>query len=209
MDSLAYTSSAIKTLLASHQARTVDLAEGLRPAAVLAPFQDIPEKGLSLIFTKRTDNLDNHRGQISFPGGMMDPEDAGPRATALRETFEEIGVRPEDVDLWGRLNQEATVTGFSVAPFVGRIPHPYAFNLNRQEVERLIVVPLDHLLDPAFFSQEYYHWNDRYYKTYKYQYGDDVIWGATARMVHNLLSLLTSGREPEDGGPIVGLPNPK
>ena len=187
----------IQAVLARHKPRTEHLKSDLRPAAVLAPFYPTPD-GPSLIFTKRTDHLDQHSGQISFPGGMRDPEDPDARTTALRETFEEIGVRPDDVEVFGRMNQEATTTGFSVAPFVGRIPYPYDFNLNAHEVERLIIVPLSHLLDPAFFDTEHYPWQGKRYLTYRYTFHDDVIWGATARIVHNFLTLLLTGREPDD-----------
>lgn len=191
-----FSADEIKTILRSRSPKTEDLRKGLRPASVFAAFYPEPS-GLSLIFTKRTQHLVNHRGQISFPGGMRDPEDVSAEATALREMHEEIGVRPEDVEIWGRLNQEITVTDFSVAPFVGKIPYPYDFKLNEYEVERLIIVPLSHLLDPAVCSWEYYPWQGKQYKTYRYPFKDDVIWGATARMVNNLITLLTTGREPD------------
>ena len=189
----------IRRILSRHQPRTAELGEGLRQAAVLAPFYLNPD-GLSVIFTKRTEHLDHHSGQISFPGGRRDPEDANRLGTALRETYEEIGVNPEDVEVWGRLNQEATITKFSVSPFVGAVPYPYEFRLNPHEVERLIIVPLDHLMDPANFEVEDFEWGGNNYKTYRYPFQGDVIWGATARMVYNLLTLLRTGREPEPEG---------
>ena len=191
-----YSSEDIKSILTDYTPKTNHWREGLTPAAVLAPFYPDPN-GLSLIFTKRTSNLVNHRGQISFPGGRKDPEDGNLQFTALRETWEEIGVKPEDIQIWGRLNQEATITSFSVAPFVGLIPYPYDFKLNDQEVERLIIVPLSHLMNPDNFSVELFPWAGKDYQTYKYPYKKDVIWGATARIVHNLLTLITTGREPD------------
>lgn len=192
-----FTAQEIKNIIAGHNPSTGELGEGFRPASVMALFYEGPD-GLSIIFTKRTNHLVQHSGQISFPGGMRDPEDDSPLTTALRETYEEIGVNPDDVEVWGRLNQEATISDFSVAPFVGMAPAPYEFVLNTHEVERLIIVPLKHLLDPDYFSVEYYPWKGREYKTYNYKYKDDVIWGATARMVHNLLTLLTTGEEPNE-----------
>ena len=186
----------VRRILSQHQPSTAELGEGLRPAAVLAPFYLDP-KGLSLIFTKRTENLDQHSGQISFPGGSRDPEDTNRLGTALRETHEEIGVKPEDVEVWGRLNQQATITKFSISPFVGAVPYPYDFKLSPQEVERLIIVPLDHLLDAANCEEENFQWDGQTYQSYRFPYQGDVIWGATARMVHNLLTLLRTGREPE------------
>ena len=183
--------------MSRHEPRTEPWGADLRPAAVLAPFYSEPG-GLSLIFTKRTDHLDHHSGQISFPGGRRDREDETSLATALRETHEEIGVKPEDIEVWGRLNQEATITRFSVAPYVGLVPYPYDFKLNTHEVERLIIVPLIHLLEPENFEIEFFPWEDKQYKTYRYSYKGDVIWGATARMVHNLLTLLETGQEPDN-----------
>ncbi|MFH1138354.1 MAG: CoA pyrophosphatase [Pseudomonadota bacterium] len=192
-----FTIKEIQEILSAHRPRTQDLMPGLRPASVLAPFVETDD-GPSLVFTKRTEHLDQHSGQISFPGGMRDPGDPDARTTALRETQEEIGVNPGDVRLLGRLNQEATITGFSVAPFVGEVPFPYDFDLNRDEVERLIIVPLSHLLNPAYSGEELFPWQGREYKTYTYKYRKDVIWGATARIVHNLLTLLTTGSEPDE-----------
>lgn len=186
----------IQNTLAAHRPRTNEPLPNLRLASVLAPFYPEPG-GPSLIFTKRTDHLDQHSGQISFPGGMQDQGDLDPQTTALRETYEEIGVTPAHIEVWGRLNQQNTTTGFSVAPFVGLIPYPYEFKLNTHEVERLIIVPLSHLLDPNYFSVEWRDWCGRKYKNYNYVYKNDVIWGATARILHSLLTLLTTGREPE------------
>ncbi len=187
----------IREIIAGHTPLTADPFPGLRPASVLIPFHPAPE-GLSIIFTKRPDNLEQHPGQISFPGGTRDPEDLDPLATALRETHEEIGVSPASVEVWGRLHQEITVTRFSVAPFVGLVPHPYEFILSPREVERLIIVPLAHLLDPGNSTEGSYLWGGRNYRTYQYKYGEDIIWGATARMIHNLLCLLTTGDEQQE-----------
>jgi len=195
---LTFTPEEIKEILKRHRPRTDDHQRGLRPAAVLAIFYPAPD-GLSLIFTKRTERPDDqHSGQISFPGGMRELSDPNSEATALRETQEEIGVDPRDVEIWGRLNQEVTISGFSIAPFIGSIPFPYQFHLSAEEVERLIIVPFDHLFNPSFLQEEFLPWNGRQYKNYKFIYKNDVIWGATARMLHNFLSLLTTGREPED-----------
>ena len=185
----------IKNIIERHRPSIAPLLPNLRPASVMALFYPQPD-GLSLIFTKRTDHLEQHSGQISFPGGAEDEADADALSAALRETNEEIGVDPGDVDVWGRLNQQATITGYSVAPFVGSIPYPYDFRLSADEVERLIIVPLAHLLNPETRRVAYFPYNGRQYKNYEFPYNGDVIWGATGRMVNSLITLLTTGSEP-------------
>jgi len=171
---------------------------GLQPAGVLAPvfFVDTTPH---LLFTKRTLTVRDHRGQISFPGGVRSSKDPHLLATALRETEEEIGVDRNVIEVWGRINQSHTLgSGYWISPFVGLVPYPYEFKPNNVEVERLIIVPFSHLLDPANFSEGTYDWGGQTWMTQLYTYGDDVIWGLTARLLYNFLTLLTSGQEPGD-----------
>lgn len=192
-----YTISEIKKILAEHSPRKDPPERGYRPASVLVPFYP-DENGLSMVFMKRPEELGPHSGQISFPGGRRDPEDKNNLDTALRETEEEIGVDRNDIEVWGRLNQSHTLgSGYWISPFVGQIPYPYEFRPNEIEVERLIIVPFAHLLDPENYSEGTYVWGERSYKTQLYTYGQDVIWGLTARLLYNFLTLLASGREPE------------
>ncbi len=190
-----FTAREIKRIMAAYEPEAREPEKGMKPASVLIPFYPDPEN-LSVIFTKRTNHLPSHSGQISFPGGGRDPEDEDDLATALRETHEEIGVEPDVVETWGGLNPETTVgSGYWVSPFVGIIPFPYEFKLNTYEVARLVIVPLSHLLDPANVTSGMSIWEGREYRAFEYTYGRDVIWGATARMLNNFLNLLTTGRE--------------
>ncbi len=155
---------------------------GNRPAAVLVPLY-FDGSEWRMVFTKRTHKVESHKGQISFPGGSRDPEDSSFAETALRETEEEIGVRREDIGIIGRLDPIVTVTSYLVHPFVGLIPYPYEFKLNKFEVDRLIELPLERLIDEAgeqvgnVVSGLDLNFNRR----------GDLIWGVTARILYQLI----------------------
>lgn len=194
-----FTIDEIKKTLSAHKVTPEPPQNGTRPASVLIPFYEQPE-GLSIIFTKRTDHLESHSGQISFPGGGRDPEDRDDLETALRETHEEVGIDPAHVEIWGRMkSRQTTTSGYWVSPFIGQVPYPYDFTLSDYEVERLIIVPLAHLMDPAHFSEDHYSWSNKLFLTSQYHYGEDVIWGLTAYMLNNFLNLLKTGSELESG----------
>jgi 8-oxo-dGTP pyrophosphatase MutT (NUDIX family) len=158
-------------------------------AAVLIP---LLSKGgeWHVLVTQRTQNVGHHKGQISFPGGACEPVDADLQATALRETFEEIGVPPEAVQILGALDDFVTITDFVVAPFVGVIPHPFAYRLNGCEVDAVIEVPLSFLQDRAHLRTEQREVRGRVYDVLFWNYGPYTIWGATAQMLKSLLDLL-------------------
>jgi len=161
----------------------------LRPAAVLIPLY-VREKALWTLFTKRTDLVEHHKGQISFPGGGKDAGDANLWETALRETEEEIGVPRKGVRLLGALPRLVTVTEFEVAPFVGAIPYPVAFAPQPGEVESIIEVPLAYLLDPMVVEERPVKWKGRDVMTLVYHYKGHAIWGATARILADLLAVM-------------------
>jgi len=144
-----------------------------------------------LLFTRRTDTVEYHKGEISFPGGVVDENDDSLERTAKRETFEEIGVREKDIEIMGQLDDMTTMMSrFIIHPFVGVIPFPYAFNINKREVEQLIEVPLRFLLDPSQpqpFSIDYR--GDRF-ETPAFIYRGSVIWGATERILENFINLM-------------------
>jgi len=155
-------------------------------AAVLVPLF-IKEGICHLLFTKRSRQVKTHKGEISFPGGMMDEGDSGLEETALREAFEEIGLKREDVQVIGALDDIMTSTGFIVTPFVGFFHYPYPFKVSHFEIEEMIEVPLSFLLGEAARREVP--------ENLSYQYGTHTIWGATARILSQFLNLLPSSRE--------------
>jgi 8-oxo-dGTP pyrophosphatase MutT (NUDIX family) len=179
----------IKQTLASRQ-RQVVVREGLRPSAVLVPIYE-KDGEYYIVLTKRTQNLMHHKGQVSFPGGARDKGDRDLAATALREAFEEIGVRPDDVELLGSLDDQTTYTSmFVITPFVGAIPYPYKFTVSGREVEELIEAPVSTLLKPSSYSPQTQDETGRSYDWGHFVYGDHQITGITARILRQLLDLV-------------------
>jgi len=136
-----------------------------------------------IVLTRRTEDVEHHKGETSFPGGAFDPQDGDLLTTALREAEEEIGVRPEDVEILGQLDDIVTITGFLVSPFVGVLrAWPYPFAVNTREVAELVEVPLRHLMDERNLERGTRRFGDRWLPILSYKYGDHSIWGATARI---------------------------
>ena len=159
-------------------------------AAVLIPlFKKDGE--YHILFTRRTDKVAHHKGQISFPGGRQDKKDRDLLATALREAHEEMGIEEKDVRILGELDDICTATtDFCVSPFVALIPYPYPFRVNSHEIEEVLEVPLSVLLDESKFHQELYERDGKPLWVYYYQHEDHTIWGATATILKQLLDLL-------------------
>ena len=178
----------IRDILARRVRSKVE-APSLICAAVLIPLLSKNGEWYVLV-TQRTQHVEHHKGQISFPGGACDPDDADLQATALRETFEEIGVPPESVEILGALDDFVTVTDFVVSPFVGVIPHPLAYRLNGREVDAVIEVPISYLRDRAHLRVEQREYQGRVHDVLFWDYGSHVIWGATARILKSFLDLL-------------------
>jgi 8-oxo-dGTP pyrophosphatase MutT (NUDIX family) len=155
----------------------------------------VREKALWTLLTKRTDLVEHHKGQISFPGGGKHAADANLWETAVRETEEEIGVARKGVRILGALPRLVTVTDFEVSPFVGAIPYPVAFVPRPGEVESIIEVPLSYLLDPMVVEERAVKWKGKDVMTLVYHYRGHAIWGATARILTDLLTVMR-----EEGG---------
>ena len=164
-------------------------SEALRPAAVLVPVVR-REAGLTILLTQRTDHLYDHAGQISFPGGRSEAHDESAAATALRETFEEIGLPHSHVEVLGYLPEYTTVTGYRVTPVVGLVNPPQAFNLDAFEVAEAFEVPLAFFLDAGNHQRNTLQYQGRTRHYYAMPYEQRYIWGATAGMLMNLYALL-------------------
>ena len=161
----------------------------LIPAAVLVGLVERPQ-GMQILFTKRTPHLTDHAGQISFPGGRVDPHDADAAAAALREAEEEVGLPRGQVEMIGRLDTYVTRTGFEVTPCVGFVAPPEAYRPDPFEVAEVFEVPLGFFLDPASRKLEsrMYQGRERFF--YAFPWGEYYIWGATAGMLNNLVEVL-------------------
>src|SRR6266513_923133 len=162
----------------------------IRSAAVLVP--EVKRKhGLTVLFTSRTAHVNDHAGQISFPGGHAEPGDADAAETALREASEEIGLAAAQVEVLGDLPEYVTVTGYRVTPVVGLVTPPLELRLDEFEVAEVFEVPLEFLLDPANHQRNSILQEGRERRYYAVPYGQYYIWGATAGMLMNLHSFLT------------------
>jgi 8-oxo-dGTP pyrophosphatase MutT (NUDIX family) len=162
-------------------------------AAVLVPLFKKGED-CHLLFTKRSEEVKYHKGEISFPGGVADEEDSELISTALREAFEEIGLKESDVQILGLLDDIVTITEFIVTPIVGLFPYPYPFKVSEVEIAELIEVPLSFLLEESCFSESEIFRGGQNEIVYAYQYEKHIIWGATARILKQFLDLITSPR---------------
>ena len=160
--------------------------KGLHPAAVLLPVY-LREQEATVLFTRRTEHLKHHQGEISFPGGRWHPNDVDLQATALRETEEEMGIRAQDVTILGRLDDSISVHGYHVAAFVGTFPWPYVFQVDSREIAAVIEVPLATLRDPTRWRQEDWRHRGRMYPVDFCTVGEHEIWGLTAAILRQFL----------------------
>ena len=161
----------------------------LRPAAVLIAVQPSPN-GAQVILTKRSSRLKHHPGQIAFPGGKLDKDDASLTAAALREAQEEIGLPLSAVEVLGSLPVHETVTNYTVTPILGHVRDSFEVRPEMGEVEEVFTVPLSFLLDLSNFRIEQRQWRGTTRGYYVVPYGPYYIWGATARMLRGLAERL-------------------
>jgi len=160
-------------------------------SSVLIPIID--ENGrYSVLFTRRTNRVEHHKGQISFPGGAVDEADGSFEETALREAFEEIGLLKKDVEVLGQIDDElAAVSSFIIHPFAGRIPYPYDFKINIHEVDSIIVIPFHVFLDKtAQYKRDFIVVDGYPYHGTSYEYEGNIVWGATARIMENFIGII-------------------
>jgi 8-oxo-dGTP pyrophosphatase MutT (NUDIX family) len=164
----------------------------LKCAAVLFPLVWWKDEW-QLVFTRRTETVEHHKGQVSFPGGGCETGESTPETTALREAKEEIGLEPEDVRLLGRMNDIITITRYRVTPVVGVIPLPYPFRLEPAEVGRVFTIPLLWLADRLNWDEQPITPDGllRPFPVLKYHpFDGETLWGASARMTQNFLTVL-------------------
>jgi 8-oxo-dGTP pyrophosphatase MutT (NUDIX family) len=162
--------------------------ELLRPASVLLPFFAPTEEALPhLWLVRRADGMRVHGGQVALPGGKREPEDADPLSTALRETYEEIGLAPSEVDVLGVLDECVTVTGFTVTPYVGWIAKPFQPAPLASEVARVFAAPLAAFEEPPRAISV--AWGPAKRIVLSYEAAGEIIWGATASILHNFVEL--------------------
>jgi 8-oxo-dGTP pyrophosphatase MutT (NUDIX family) len=177
----------LKRVLEAHEPTHVELPH-VRDAAVLIPI--IGADDPTLLFTVRTETLPSHKGQISFPGGSVDTRDTSTAATALREAHEEIGIDSQAVQLLGELDTVPTfVSGYVIHSFVGWLDEPPALELNPAEVASVLEVPITDLVEDIRAAPGFTY-RGRSFPTEAWIWQDNVIWGATARILRLLLERL-------------------
>jgi 8-oxo-dGTP pyrophosphatase MutT (NUDIX family) len=183
-----------------HTPRTIDDAE--REAAVVAPIVERAD-GDALLFTKRADHLGEHAGQMSFPGGGREPSDAGLEETARREANEEIGLTPDEIEIVGRLDDIPTVSDYAVRPFVSRIPDR-TYVPDEREVAEIAVLPVAALTDLDNYESErrdHPHYGE--IRLHFFHVDGYTVWGATGRMLVQLLELATDWEMPPEVDRVV------
>jgi 8-oxo-dGTP pyrophosphatase MutT (NUDIX family) len=175
-----------RSALADRCRRTME--EGPVPAAVLLPLF-LRNGKYHLLFTKRTSHLMHHSGEISFPGGVLNPEEE-PEQGALRETWEEVGIHPAHVEILGLLDDFYSIHHYRVTPLVGIIPGDYPYSVNPDEIERVIEAPVAHFLNPATLRIEPRQWQGQSFMVRHYDFCGDDIWGLTAAILAQFLEIV-------------------
>lgn len=180
----------IRRILAQREKKVILFSDKpLRPAAVLIPIYK-KDGECHVLLTKRTEELEYHKGQICFPGGSHHEEDGSLQDTALREAYEEVGIRPEDVEILGELDGFGTLTSnFLITPFVGVIPYPYEFIVSEHEIDELVEIPLSALADDSNYWEEIRSAEGVTGKASFFKYKDKVVWGATSRILKQFVDL--------------------
>lgn len=162
---------------------------GAREAAVLVPVVHRSE-GLAVLFTCRNAHLREHAGQVSFPGGAIESDDADPVATALRETVEEVGILPEQIEPVGYLDALVTGTGYRIVPVAGFVDGDYRARVNHAEVDSVFEVPLDVVRAPGCLRPLRFEWQGLERETLAFDWDGHHVWGATASILGNLVDRL-------------------
>ena len=180
----------IKTLSNKIPERITERESTCTHSSVLLPLF-IKNNQYWLLFMKRANTVEHHKGEVSFPGGAVEKGDKDLEYTAKRETLEEIGVAWKDIEILGQLDDVLTITSnFIIHPFIGTVPFPYLFNINKKEVDHLIEIPLQFFLDPSQPSPFTITYKGDSFETPAFVYNGVIIWGATERILENLIRLI-------------------
>ncbi len=192
---MALTREDIRNRLENHEPSRIEDVEYTR-AAVLMPLF-CREGEWHVLFTLRSPDLPTHQNQISFPGGKLDEDESAVDA-ALREAEEEVGIKPGDVEVLGRLDEIITITRFRITPFVGVIPYPYELRASEDEIAEIIKQPLNAFMDPSIMRRDD-HWQHqgKRYPVYYFTIGGHTVWGATAKILKNFMELVLDWKEPD------------
>ena len=190
-----YNSAVNKDLIrrvVSEHAKKPASNDRLFPSAVLIPLL-CKDDELHVLLTERTHAVRRHKGQVCFPGGTPEDDDGSLLDTALREAWEEVGVRPEDVEVVGEIDDNVVAsTGYVISPFVGFVPYPYTFSASESETRDIFLVPLSVLMDPERFKHQERQIGEYYYSGPVCDYDGHVIWGATGRILMHFVGLLSA-----------------
>ncbi len=167
------------------------IGDQFREAAVLVPFVRLRDEWQLLYIRRACSERDRHSGQVAFAGGKRDPHDPNLYSTALREAQEEIGINPQDVSILGHLSAHHSISNFKITPVVAQVPWPYSLQLQHSEVDRAFTIPLTWLADTRNHELHLRELKGTnvpvvYFK----EYDGELLWGATAKMTLNLLSML-------------------
>ena len=171
--------------------------DGLMPAAVMLLLYR-KDDDYCVLLNKRSMTVEHHKGEMSFPGGARDPEDADFEATALRETHEEMGIAPDDITILGRLDDNVTRSNFLVKVFVGTIPYPYKFLPSSIEIAEVVEIPMGVLMDPASWRWDSRLEDGERVAVRSYGYQDHLVYGATAKILDQFLDVVEDGLTKED-----------
>jgi len=178
----------VRQALARYPRKTV-ADPSLRPAGVLLVVY-AKDEDHSVLLNKRTELVEHHKGEISFPGGSMDDDDESLMHTALRETHEEMGIDPSDVEMLGQLDDMPTISNFLISTFVATIPYPYDFKPSEIEVAEVLEVPISHLRSEQSWRDEARFHEGELQVSRSYVYQRHVIFGATAKVLANFLKVV-------------------
>ncbi len=162
------------------------------PSAVLILLIN-KDNELHVFLTKRTNKVRTHKGQVSFPGGAREENDKDILETALRETYEETGIKPDDIEILGEFDEYLSITNYHVSVFVGAIRYPYIYNINTHEIDDYFEAPISMFCDKKYDRLEHYKEDGRELEVYYYSYKGFVIWGLTAKILTEFAERVING----------------